>query len=224
LIEPDAIIETRRGETFCNKAMTITQAASTKIIPPLSLSLALFLCLIAGGCKNKEDYRKEIERRGMIYSADSFLSEVEADNTERAELFLKAGMNINVRDKDGNTALMLASMTGDPEIFNLLIGKGADINARSASGYTALMYLSSRGDTATAKLLLKKGADVNSRSNDGDTALMLASLNGNFEAAKLLVESGADVNARNNKGNTALKYSFLDSRLEELLRKAGARE
>jgi ankyrin repeat protein len=191
---------------------------------PLSLSLALVLCLIAGGCKNKEDYRKEMEQRGITYSAASFLSEVEADNTARAELFLKAGMNINVRDKYGNTALMLASMTGDPEMINLLIKKGANVNARSDSGYTALMYVSSKGDTTTAKLLIKKGADVDSRNNDGDTALMLASLNGNFETAKLIVESGADVNVRNNKGNTALKYSFLDTRLEELLRKAGARE
>jgi ankyrin repeat protein len=204
--------------------MAITHAALRKMIRPLLLSLALVLCLIGGGCKNKEDYRKEIEQRGMTYSADSFLSEVGADNTERVELFLKAGMNINVRDNDGNTALMLASMTGDPEIINLLIGKGADVNARSASGYTALMYVSSKGDKATAKLLIEKGADVNSRNNSRDTALMLASLNGNFEAAKLLVESGADVNARNNKGNTALKYSFLDNRLEDLLRKAGARE
>jgi ankyrin repeat protein len=224
LIEPDAIVETGRGEASYKRSMTITQAASRKIVPPLSLSLALVLCLIAGGCKDKEGYRKEIEHRGMTYSADSFLNEVGADNKERIELFLEAGMNINVRDKDGNTALMLASMNGDPEIVNLLIRKGADINARSATGYTALMYVSSKGDTAAAKLLIKKGADVNIRNNDGDTALMLASLNGNFEAAKLLVESGADVNARNNKGNTALKYSFLDARLEELLRKAGARK
>jgi ankyrin repeat protein len=204
--------------------MTTIQAAIRKIIGPLPLFLVLFLCLIAGGCKDKEGYRKEIEHRGMTYTVDSFLNEVEADNKERIELFLKAGMNINVRDKDGNTALMLASMVGDPQIVNLLIGKGADINARSAAGYTALMYVSSKGDTAMAKLLIKKGTDVNIRNNDGDTALMLASLNGNLEAAKLLVESGADVNIRDNKGNTALKYSFLDARLEQLLRKAGARE
>jgi ankyrin repeat protein len=220
LIEPDAIPDTGRRETFYNQSM----AASKKMIRPFSFFLALFLCIVAGGCKDREGYRKEIEQRGMTYSADSFLNEVEADNKERVDLFIKAGMNVNVRDKDGNTALMLASITGDPAIVTLLIGKGADINARSTAGYTALMYVSSKGDTAMAKLLIKKGTDVNIRNNDGNTALMLASLNGNFETAKLLVESGADVNARNNKGSTALKYSFLDTRLEQLLRKAGARE
>jgi ankyrin repeat protein len=224
LDRPDAIPETGRVKTFDNWAMTIGKAALKKKMSAFSFLLALVLCIMAGGCKSKEDYREEIEQRGMTYSADSFLDEVEADNKERVDLFIKAGMNINVRDKDGNTALMLASMTGDPKIVNLLIGKGADINARSTAGYTALMYVSSKGDTAMAGLLIKKGTDVNIRNNDGDTALMLASLNGNFEAAKLLVESGADVNVRNNKGNTALKYSFLDSRLEQLLRKAGARE
>ncbi len=86
------------------------------------------------------------------------------------------------------------------------------------------MFVSSKGNLVVARLLIKKGADVNAKNNDGETALMLASLNGNFEAANLLIEKGADVNAKSNKGKTALEYSFLDTRMAELLRKAGAKE
>lgn len=193
---------------------------------PCSFALLLLSALftVIPGCKGKEGYKNEITSRGIPYSIDSFLNEAGAGNKERIELFIKAGMDVNAKDNDGNTALMRASAGDNFEMVRLLIKKGADLNARDNAGYTALIFASSKGDLELVTLLIKKGADVNASNNDGETPLMLASLKGDIAMAQLLIKNGADVNITSNKGNTALKYSFLDTRLSELLRKAGAKE
>jgi len=182
------------------------------------------LFILSLGCKDKESYKNEITSKGIPYSTDSFLNEAGVGNKERIELFIKAGMNVNAKNNNGDTALMRASADDNFEVVKLLIEKGADVNAKDNDGYTVLMVASSKADLAVATLLIKKGADVNASNNAAETALMLASLNGNFDMAQLLIEKGADVNAKSNNGKTALKYSFLDTRMSELLRKAGAKE
>jgi ankyrin repeat protein len=176
------------------------------------------------GCKDKESYMREITGKGIAYSADSFLNEAGAGNKDRVDLFLKAGMDVNARGHDGSTGLMLAASGDYLETVRLLIDKGADVNAKNYDGYTALMFVSTKGDLEMAQLLIKSGADVNALNIAGESALMIAALNGKLEMARLLIEEGADVNARSNRGETALKYAFLDSRMSELLRKAGAQE
>jgi len=188
----------------------------------LLLLSTLFILIL--GCKDRESYKNEITSKGIPYSTDSFLNEAGAGNKERIELFIKAGTDVNAKDNNGDTALMRASADDNFGVVKLLIEKGADANSKDNDGYTALMFASSKGDLAVATLLIKKGADVNASNNAGETALMLASLKGNFDMAQLLIKKGADVNAKSNNGKTALKYSFLDTRMLELLRKAGAKE
>ena len=188
----------------------------------LLLLSTLFMVIL--GCKDKEGYKNEITSKGIPYSTDSFLNEAGVGNKERIELFIKAGMNVNAKDNDGNTALMRASADDNFEVVTLLIEKGADVNANDNDGYTVLMFASSKGNLELATLLIKKGADVNASNNAGETPLMLASLSSDFDMAQLLIKKGADVSVKSNMGNTALKYSFLDTRLSELLRKAGAKE
>ncbi|MFA5106679.1 MAG: ankyrin repeat domain-containing protein, partial [Candidatus Micrarchaeia archaeon] len=52
---------------------------------------------------------------------------------------LAAGADVNAKDRDGYTALMVASYWGHMDIVKLLIAAGADVNAKSETGYTALI-------------------------------------------------------------------------------------
>ncbi len=58
------------------------------------------------------------------------------NRNEVVRLLLKAGADPNLRDQDGNTALILCE--GDADMALLLIKAGADVNAENNDGATAL--------------------------------------------------------------------------------------
>jgi ankyrin repeat protein len=146
----------------------------------------LLICMFLASCTQAEDYRKIIEKKGMPFTQESFLKEIRAGNRDHAELFIKAGMDINSRDKDGSSALMIAAENGDLEMAQLLIKSGADVNSHNIDGYTALIYAAYKGNVQIAELLIKNNADVNVRDKDGWTALRYASIQGNDEMIALL--------------------------------------
>src|SRR5579883_2324789 len=51
---------------------------------------------------------------------------------------LDAGVDVNARDADGNTPLLLAAVYAGPECVELLLKKGADVNAANKLGVTPL--------------------------------------------------------------------------------------
>jgi len=149
-------------------------------------AIILIVGMILFSCIRGEDYRKKIEKKGMSFTQEAFLNEVRSGNKEHVELFFKAGMDINSRDKDGSTALMIVSEKGDLEIAQLLIQNGADVNAKNIDGYTALMYVAYKGNLQIAELLIKNRADINARDKDGWTALRYASIQRRNDIIKLL--------------------------------------
>ncbi|MBI4698768.1 MAG: ankyrin repeat domain-containing protein, partial [Nitrospirae bacterium] len=120
------------------------------LLPFLLILLASFT-----GChfKNKESYRKEIEKMGIVYSEESFLNEIIIGNREIIDLFLRSGIDINARTPDGQTALMLALSGSDLDLFKVLIDRGADIDASDSEGNTALMLASFNGHNKAVRIL-----------------------------------------------------------------------
>ena len=117
---------------------------------------------------------------------------------------IEQGADVNAKDKDGMTALIVASRNGHREVVEMLISNGADVNAKDNSDWTALMRASIKGQSKIAELLIANGALVNSKGVDGCTALIAAAFDGCNEIVKLLLENGADVNARDSDDRTAL--------------------
>ncbi len=182
--------------------------------------LFLILITLATACESRESYMREIGRKGITFSAESFLSAASAGKKDTVELFLKAGMDINARGKKRETALMLVAANRDIELMKFLVGRGADVNAQNSDSYSALMFISSLGYPEVAKFLIGKGADMNAKNSNGETALMLAVLHDNLDVTKVLIDKGADVHARDNKGRKAIDYAFLNKQMKDLLRKA----
>jgi len=187
----------------------------------MGILLSLILITLTAGCKSRESYKREIERKGMTYSTESFLNNAAVGDREIAELFLKAGMDINAKGNDrGETALMIAAVSHNIELMKVFIENGADINAKDNDGYTALMFASSQGNGEVTKFLIARGADVNAQNNNGETPLMLAVLHDDLEITEILIEKGADLRIRDDKGREAIDYAFLNKPIKELLRKA----
>jgi hypothetical protein len=53
---------------------------------------------------------------------------------------IDAGADLNARDDNGWTPLMVAARSETPEIVTLLIEAGADVNAMNDNGYTPLWF------------------------------------------------------------------------------------
>jgi serine/threonine protein kinase len=145
----------------------------------------------------------------------NLLSAAFIDSKDLVELLIANGADINAKNKNGSTALLLAVKNQNYEIVELLIAKGADINARDNDNKRPLMEVD---NLAIAKLLVSKGADINTRDNYGNTPLMTVD---NSEILKLLINHGADVNFKNKEGRTPL-MSVNISKIAELLIEHGA--
>ncbi len=87
---------------------------------------------------------------------------------------LQAGANINARDRDGNTALLIAAQTRWTEGVQILISVRAQVDAQNRLGETALQKAVQNRDTTTAKVLIDAGASPDIGDNSGVTARSLA--------------------------------------------------
>jgi Ankyrin repeats (many copies) len=109
--------------------------------------------------------------------------------------------------------LMIAAVSNQPDLVDLLIEHGADVNAKGKWGATALHLAAWRGSADAVDALIHHGADINARSdNDASTPLFWAcrgsremfGSHGNHTATvKFLLEAGAAADTLNRDGYSA---------------------
>ena len=135
-------------------------------------------------------------------------------------LWIGRRVDINVKDKDGMTALHLAVWRKNIKMVSYLLEQGADINARSdiSAGMTALLIAARFGATEIAKKLIEHEADINAKDKDGMTALHLAVWNGNIEIVSYLLEQGANIYTKDNEGRIPLHFA-IESNHTEIVKK-----
>ena len=76
---------------------------------------------------------------------------------------LRAGADVNARDRHGQPALMLAAHRGDRAVVEALVNGGADLNVAAKYNLTALMLAIVAGHAAVARTLARAGADLSVR-------------------------------------------------------------
>ncbi|KAJ5887598.1 hypothetical protein N7495_007639 [Penicillium taxi] len=103
-------------------------------------------------------------------------SEAETEVRVVVEL-LEDGVDPNIRDVNGVTPLILASIRGIVDVAATLIQAGADVNSADNVGATPIFGATLHDQEEVVKLLLtQETADVNLRIN-GYTPLMVAAQN-----------------------------------------------
>ena len=163
------------------------------------------------------------------------LEVVKSGDAGSARKILAAGVDVNSRDSEGATLLMLAAHAGNLPMVRALIEAGADVNASDERGWTPLMKAAynaelDRGFADVAQALIDAGANVEAPISYGIRPLMLAAGYGETAVVETLLKAGADVMARNEGGLTALMmvkqkhYVDVINLLHEAEREAGVGE
>jgi ankyrin repeat protein len=160
---------------------------------------SLFQMIHTGCPKVEDDKNKDCDRQRQIL-----------------RYLLESKANINRKDIDGLTPLMIAVQAHNSQAVKYLIEHGADPHALSTSYKYSLWHtlaISIKGfdsefnddeiPSIAQQLILAK-VDINKISSEGDTPLHLASEYGSRQIVNILLTNGARTDRRNNKGETPL--------------------
>jgi len=125
-------------------------------------------------------------------------------NAQGADLLYAHGVNVDTARGDGDTVLMMASISGYPPFVAELLKRKADVNAKSGDDSTALLYAARAGNLEVGKMLVAAGASVDDADAYGQTPLMAAAQNGHADFVGMLLDNGAKPNTRDGSKRTAL--------------------
>jgi len=128
-------------------------------------------------------------------------------NLDLMSLFLARGADINRRNDNGETALVLAALRGNSAAVKWLIERGARINTEPRQ-WSALHYAVFSGHAELADYLIEQGADINALSTNGSSVLMMAIYEGHQALARKLIEKGVDRRPKNDWGDGALEWAM----------------
>ncbi len=125
---------------------------------------------------------------------------------------ITAGVDVNVKDVEGRTALQLCPINA---CFKYLLENGANINSQNNKGETALHAAARRLDLDTIKYLVENGANMNLQDINGNTALHAVVFHpAGLKAIKYLVENGANPCILNKLNETARVLAHNNSKSE----------
>jgi len=99
---------------------------------------------------------------------------------------LSSGIDINVRDPIGLTAMHVVCIMGRTELAQWLLQQGASYSTRDKEGMTPLHYACDNKHVQLALLLVRNGADSSLRNKAGITSLHIVCIRGVMELTQLI--------------------------------------
>jgi len=133
---------------------------------------------------------------------------VRAADLRSVENLLSSGINPDLPDRYGQTALSVALLYKNTKAVNLLLAYHADPNGPLSPNHqhsmVPIQFVAREGDPGLAWALLSAGARINDDASTGQTPLHYAVQGDRLEMIRFLLDKGADVNARDNEGASPL--------------------
>ncbi|MET0652286.1 MAG: ankyrin repeat domain-containing protein [Hyphomicrobiaceae bacterium] len=141
----------------------------------------------------------EIAAYEGLHAAAAAGSVVEIDR------LVKQGVDLNARDGNGRTPMMVAAFRQDDAAVRALIEAGANVNALEYQSYDVITIAAVLNDLDTLKTVLAAGGNARAITSPySGTALIAAAHLGHAEVCEVLVKARAPLDHVNNLGWTAL--------------------
>ncbi|KAM0483609.1 hypothetical protein ACHAPX_002101 [Trichoderma viride] len=138
---------------------------------------------------------------------DSGVAQVHAARLGRLDavkLFNKRGVDVNLADRIGRTALYWAAVKDYFEMVQYLLKQGASLETRDDWGDTPALHAAIKGNTCIVEILLDHGADLEDADGNGRTMLSWAAGQGHEDTTRLLLDRGASIETMDKEWRTPL--------------------
>lgn len=143
-------------------------------------------------------------------SFDDFFKAAATDNESAMVALALRGFDLNTRNENGETALMVALREDSPKVVAfLLTQRSVKVEQRNPQGESPLMIAAIKGRLASAKRLIQRGAEVN---KTGWTPLHYAASRAepdSVDMARLLLEHHAYIDAESPNRSTPLMLAAM---------------
>ena len=135
----------------------------------------------------------DINDKILSHLSNVLHSAISEENEELASILIEKEIGLRVKDNEGNTPLLLATVLDLTEITSKIINKldKIDINAQNNEGKTALHFAAENNNLVLLKMLNSKGGNLNAIDNNRWTILHSATASlineGDWEVIKWLL-------------------------------------
>lgn len=156
---------------------------------PCKGQVSLFACVTAvcmwsGISFGSQDWREQ------------WFEAVRRVDLQALETHIKEGVELDVKNHQGETALMLSCAAGLTNVVDLLVANGASVAVQGKLGETSLMRAASYGSVEIVEKLISAGARVNGKDLRWLTPLAYAIHGGHKDVCEFLLKSKADPDIR----------------------------
>ncbi|MEU7900045.1 ankyrin repeat domain-containing protein [Nonomuraea sp. NPDC049152] len=114
------------------------------------------------------------------------------------------GADLEARDRQGRTALLLASAADHVEVAEILVAAGADPDALDAQHDTPWLVTGVTGSVAMLRVLLPANPDLTIRNRYGGVSIIPACERGHVDYVREVLKTDIDVDHVNDLGWTGL--------------------
>jgi ankyrin repeat protein len=137
------------------------------------------------------------------------------NNQEMCELLIQLGADVNAKNDNSKTSLMLAAFYGNLNIVMILRQNDASYEIKDRSGMVAIHYAVDGGDPTTLEWMISDGADVNAKDdvNHWTPLLRAASVNSTADIARILIRYNAKVDVMDKQMKNPLMIATVNGNL-----------
>ena len=145
------------------------------------------------------------EKENEHFHFDQALQEAsKLGNNDAVQYLLDLIDNIDYKNGNGRSALMMAIEGGHEQVVQTLVSAGANVDIQDNEGWTALMITCKHNYLGVVNTLIQAGANSNLKISDDTNPLMIASYYGYYDIVEVLLQQQTEINYQRGNGVTAL--------------------